>query len=96
MTKAEAGEDPNKLLTKADFARMKRVSRVKILRESLNLTQQEFATRFHIPLGTLRDWEQNRKEPDQTARAYLTVLARYPDAVRCALEMTHTPRKRSD
>ena len=26
--------------------------------------QEEFAARFRIPLGTLRDWEQGRSEPD--------------------------------
>ncbi|HEY5280635.1 MAG TPA: transcriptional regulator, partial [Pseudolabrys sp.] len=41
--------------------------------------------RFHIPLGTLRDWEQGAATPDQSARAYLTVIARNPDAVREAL-----------
>jgi len=38
------------------------------------------------PLGTLRDWEQGRVEPDQAARAYLTVIAREPDTVRDALK----------
>jgi putative transcriptional regulator len=91
MTEAEreaaARTDPDNLpLTKADFARMKRVPRVKILREALKLTQEEFAARFHIPIGTLRDWEQNRKPPDQTARAYLTVVARDPEGIRRLLE----------
>jgi len=43
------------------------------------------AARYHIPLGTLRDWEQGRAEPDQAARAYLTGIARAPDVVRKAL-----------
>ena len=41
---------------------------------------------FKFPLGTLRDWEQGAAEPDQAARAYLTVIARDPDAVRKALQ----------
>jgi putative transcriptional regulator len=81
--------DPDvKPLTKEDFRRMKRVPRVKIIREALRLTQEEFAARYHIPIGTLRDWEQERKVPDQTARAYLKVVAREPEVVRRALEMT--------
>jgi transcriptional regulator with XRE-family HTH domain len=44
----------------------------------LGLTQQEFADRYRIPIGTLRDWEQGRTEPDQAARAYLNVIARDP------------------
>ena len=50
------------------------------------LTQEEFAARYRIPLGTLRDWERGRSEPDQPARAYLTVIAHNPEGVRRALE----------
>ena len=56
-------------LTDADLARMKRMPRTKTLRRALGLTQEEFAARYHIPLGTLRDWEQGRCAPDQPARA---------------------------
>jgi len=56
-------------------------ARVKTLRRALALTQEEFAARFKIPLGTLRDWEQGRSEPDQPAKAYLTVIARDPQGV---------------
>ena len=38
------------------------------------------------PLGTLRDWDERRVEPDQAAHAYLTVIAREPDTVREALK----------
>jgi putative transcriptional regulator len=54
---------------------------VKKLRERLELTQEAFAARYRIPVGTLRDWEQRRKNPDAPARAYLTVIARNPEAV---------------
>ena len=64
---------------------LKRVPRVKVMRRALGLTQEAFAARFHIPLGTLRDWEQGKTEPDQAARAYLTVIARNPKAVTEAL-----------
>jgi putative transcriptional regulator len=61
------------------------VPRVKTLRRALGLTQQEFAARYQIPLGTLRDWEQGRTEPDQPARAYLRVIARDPEGARADL-----------
>jgi putative transcriptional regulator len=54
---------------------------VKRLSESLSITQEEFAATYRIPVGTLRDWEQCRKNPDAPARAYLTVIARNPQAV---------------
>jgi putative transcriptional regulator len=82
-----AAADPDaRPLTPDDFKRMKRTPRAKIIRRALGLTQQEFATRFRIPVGTLRDWEQGAAEPDQAARAYLTVIARNPKAVAEALE----------
>ena len=60
--------------------------RVKILRRALGLTQEEFAAYYRFPLGTLRDWEQGRSEPDQPARTYLTVIAHDPNSVRRAPE----------
>ena len=73
-------------LTEADFARLRPVPRTKTLRRALGLTQEEFAARFQIPLGTLRDWEQGRAEPDQPARAYLKAIAGDPEAVQRALQ----------
>lgn len=58
-----------------------RIPNVKQLRERLGLTQEAFATTYRIPIGTLRDWEQARKHPDAPARAYLTIIARNPEAV---------------
>ena len=49
------------------------------------VTQEEFAALYRIPLGTLRDWEQGRCEPDQPSRAYLTVIAHDPEGVKRAL-----------
>jgi putative transcriptional regulator len=78
--------DPdNRPLTDADLTRMKRTPQVKIIRRALKLTQEEFAAQFHIPIGTLRDWEQDRNAPDKAAQAYLRVIAKDPDAVRRAL-----------
>ncbi len=90
MTEAErhaaALSDPDSPpLTPDDMTRMKRTPRVRIIRRALGLSQEEFAARFHIPLGTLRDWEQGRKDPDTTARAYLEVIGRNPQAVLDAL-----------
>ena len=61
--------------------------RTKTLRRALGLTQEEFAARYHIPIGTLRDWEQGRSEPDQPARAYLCVIAGDPEGVSRTLEV---------
>jgi len=68
-----------------DLRRMKRTPQTKIIRRALRLTQEEFAARYAIPLGTLRDWEQGRSEPDQPAKAYLKVIASDPEGVSTAL-----------
>ena len=78
---AALADPDSRPLTEADFRRMRRVPRVKTLRRALRLTQEEFAARYQIPIGTLRDWEQGRAEPDQPARAYLKIIARDPERV---------------
>ena len=83
---AAALSDPDaQPLMPDDFKRMRRIPRAKIIRRALGLTQEQFATRFGIPLGTLRDWEQGVAEPDTCARSYLMVIARDPQAVTQAL-----------
>jgi putative transcriptional regulator len=84
---AAAWRDPDaRPFTPEELAKAKRIPRTKTLRRALGLTQEEFAARYRIPLGTLRDWEQGRSEPDQPARAYLHVIAHDPEGVRRALE----------
>lgn len=87
IEKAARADPDTQPLTEADFNRMQVVPRVKIIRRALDLTQEEFAERYHIPLGTLRDWEQGRAEPDQPTRAYLTLIARDPEHVNRVLNL---------
>jgi putative transcriptional regulator len=99
MTDAErhaaALADPDaQPLTSEDFKRMKPVPQASIIRRAFRLSQEEFAAQFHIPLGTLRDWEQGRKEPDAAAKAYLRVIASEPEIVRNALLRRPISRRR--
>jgi putative transcriptional regulator len=74
--------DPDALpATKAQLARARRVLDVRALRRKLKLSQAQFAARFHLPLGTIRDWEQGAHRPDKAAQVLLTVIAREPEAV---------------
>jgi putative transcriptional regulator len=59
--------------------------RLRRIREAMHLSQTGFAERFRIPVASLRDWEQGRRKPDAATQAYLTVIARDPEAVRRAL-----------
>ncbi len=84
---AAVGDPDAQPLTADDFARMKRTPQVRVIRRALGLSQEEFAEKFHIPIGTLRDWEQGRKVPDTAARAYLRVISHNPAAVTQALSL---------
>ena len=60
MTEAEidaaAWRDPDaQPFTPEELAKVKRIPRAKTLRPALALTQEEFAARYRIPLGTLLD-----------------------------------------
>jgi putative transcriptional regulator len=81
-------------MTVEELRKASRVPRVKNLRRALGFSQEEFAIRYHIPIGTLRDWELGRAEPDQPARAYLKVIAHDAERVHRMLNASpcaHTP-----
>jgi putative transcriptional regulator len=83
---AAAMADPDaRPMTDEEWAAAPRVPRVSIIRRAFRLSQQEFAEQYCIPIGTLRDWEQGRKEPDAAAKAYLHVIASEPEMVHKAL-----------
>jgi putative transcriptional regulator len=80
---AAAQSDPDaQPLTPEQLARMRRVSRVKVLRQRLGMTRAEFAETYHLPITTLRDWEEHRSTPDAPARALLLAIERDPEVMR--------------
>ena len=81
-------------LSGADTGRMKQTPRLKIVRRALGLIQEEFAARFMILNGTLRDWEQGRVQSDQPARSYFKVIAVDAVAVQRAWEGGHAAGRR--
>ena len=60
--------------------------RIQMIRKGLGLSQAECALQVHIPLATLKDWEQGRRQPEAAAWAYLQVIEGEPAAVRRALK----------
>jgi putative transcriptional regulator len=46
------------------------------IRKSLGLSQAEFARFMGVGLATLRNWEQQRREPHGSARSLLLVAAK--------------------
>ncbi len=59
---------------------------VRAIRENLHLSQSQFADTYKIPLLTLQSWEQRKRNPDRTATAYLSVIARLPKETAAALQ----------
>ena len=55
------------------------------IRRKLGLTQHAFALRFGFSVKNIRNWEQGIRQPEGSARAYLLVIERRPDAVEEAL-----------
>jgi putative transcriptional regulator len=89
---ANALADPdNPPLTDEELARMRQAPNPRRIRERLTLTQEQFAEKFEIPLGTLRDWEQGVSYPDSVARTLLRVIEQDPEAVIKALARTYLP-----
>lgn len=81
----------NPPLTDSESAQLRLVPNPKEIRRRKRLTQVQFARRFQLPLGTLRDWEQGAPkglpEPDNSAaKSYLGVIDKNPQAVIDALE----------
>lgn len=61
--------------------RGQRARMVRQTRTELGLSQSEFAVRFRVPVGTLRDWEQARVTAPDFAIAYVRVIRQHPDMV---------------
>jgi putative transcriptional regulator len=54
---------------------------IKAIRKRVNKTQAEFASDYHLPVGTVRDWEQGRRQPDAPARVLLALIQKEPEAI---------------
>ena len=61
---------------------------VRALRKKLGMAQGEFANAFGLAVGTVRDWEQGRSQPDRPAQVLLRVIEKEPGVVRRVLETT--------
>ncbi|MGO9061966.1 MAG: helix-turn-helix domain-containing protein [Candidatus Binataceae bacterium] len=51
---------------------------VRAIRRKLRMSRDEFAQKYRIPLPTVKNWEQGRRQPDAPAAAYLHVIALRP------------------
>ncbi|HZX70973.1 MAG TPA: helix-turn-helix domain-containing protein [Rhodanobacter sp.] len=58
---------------------------VKEIRRATGLSQAKFADIVDVQVGTLRNWEQGRREPTGPAKALLRAISRDPKHVLQAL-----------
>jgi putative transcriptional regulator len=68
-------------VTAQGLERGQRARLIRKTRTDLGLSQAEFATRFRVPVGTLRDWEQARVTAPDFAVAYVKVIGQHPEMV---------------
>jgi putative transcriptional regulator len=55
---------------------------VKALRQRIGKTQGQFSKDFKLPIGTVRDWEQHRREPETGSKVYLAMIEADPEGVK--------------
>ena len=48
-------------------------------RQNLKLSQPQFSRLLGVPVGTIRDWEQGRKQPDSAAITLIKVAEKHPE-----------------
>ncbi len=66
---------------------------VRAMRARLGPSQEAFATRMGVSVGTLRNWEQGRREPQGPARALLLIADRKPRAFLEAAQLVRRERR---
>ncbi len=76
----EDGEDPD-----APLPAFRPVPNVRAIRTRLSMTQEAFAKALHVPVATVRNWEQSRTSLDPAVRSLLRVVDREPEAALRAL-----------
>ena len=69
-------------MTEGFVAHVPRAVDVRAVRAKTGLSQERFAQRIGVPVGTLRGWEQGRRQPEGPARVLLALLDRNPRVVK--------------
>lgn len=79
----EDGEDPD------EEPHLEAVVLPQDVRKKLGMTQADFAALLRVPIGTLRNWEQNRFVMEPAAQTLLKLIDREPEAALRALRGPH-------
>lgn len=91
---ANAASDPdNPPMTDAQLAEMRPVPNSREIRVKLKLSQTEFAEKFDLSVGTVRDWDRGRRQLDRGTQALLRAIEYAPEMVEEAQKRTRRPRR---
>ena len=71
---------PDDLITRSPRAHVPVVN-VSAIRAKAGMSQSAFAASIGVPLGTLINWEQGRRQPTGAAKVLLALLAKKPSLV---------------
>jgi len=82
---ADPNDEEDFDVTEEALDRAQRSRLIRMTRTNLGLSQTAFAKRFHVPVSTLRDWEQARTTAPDFAIAYVRVIGKHPDMVEQAV-----------
>jgi putative transcriptional regulator len=80
-------------MLKTTRVELPRAADVPTIRGRLGLSQEAFAACMGVSVGTLRNWEQGRREPQGPARALLLIADRKPRAFLEAVELARRARR---
>ena len=64
---------------------------IKFVRQKMNLNQVDFAAQFHLPISSLQQWEQGRRQPDVAALLLLRMIAQNPKKTKAMLDKAVQP-----
>jgi putative transcriptional regulator len=67
-------------------ARADAAAYIRGIRARTGLSQPAFAERLRVSVETLRNWEQNKRQPRGPARALLRIIDKAPEAAMAALD----------
>lgn len=85
--KADPSDAEDRDVSEAGIQRALMGRRIRMLRNKLGLSQDQFASRYGIPVANIRQYEIGRTMPPPAVQAYLKVIEAEPVRAAKALEL---------
>ena len=65
---------------------------VRGIRERMDLTRKEFASKYGLDARTVEQWEQGRRRPDRSTETYLRLIEQHADELAKFVSDLETPQ----